>query len=112
MRIAFVTAGAAGMFCGSCMRDNTLAAALVEQGHDALLIPTFTPIRTDDEDVSGDRVFFGGINVYLRQKFRFFRHTPRLLDRVLNAPWLLRFASRFAGVSDYEQFADITVSML
>ena len=28
MRIAFITAGAAGMFCGSCMRDNTLVAAL------------------------------------------------------------------------------------
>ena len=28
MRIAFITAGAAGMYCGSCMRDNTLVAAL------------------------------------------------------------------------------------
>ena len=37
MRIAFITAGAAGMFCGSCMRDNTLATALIEQGHDAPL---------------------------------------------------------------------------
>ena len=38
MKIAYITAGAAGMFCGSCMRDNTLVAALQEQGHDALLI--------------------------------------------------------------------------
>ena len=28
MRIAYITAGAAGMFCGSCMHDNTLVAAL------------------------------------------------------------------------------------
>ena len=49
MRIAFVTAGAAGMFCGSCMRDNTLVAALGQLGHDATLVPTFTPIRTDDD---------------------------------------------------------------
>ena len=28
MKIAYITAGAAGQFCGSCMRDNTLAAAL------------------------------------------------------------------------------------
>ena len=46
MRIGLITSGAAGMFCGSCMRDNTLVAALSELGHDALLIPTFTPIRT------------------------------------------------------------------
>ena len=38
MKIAYVTAGAAGMMCGSCMRDNTLVAALTKLGHDALLI--------------------------------------------------------------------------
>ena len=29
MKIAYLTAGAAGMFCGSCMHDNTLARALI-----------------------------------------------------------------------------------
>src|SRR5580693_5772306 len=96
MRIAYITAGAAGMFCGSCMRDNTLVTALRGQGHDALLVPTYTPIRTDEADVSEQRVFFGGINVYLQQKFAFFRHTPWLLDRLLDAPRLLRWVSRFA----------------
>ena len=57
--IAYVTAGGAGMFCGSCMRDNTLAAALRSLGCEVVLIPTFTPIRTDEEDVSSDRVFLG-----------------------------------------------------
>jgi hypothetical protein len=52
MRIAYITAGAAGMFCGSCLHDNTLVAALRGLGHDALLIPTYTPIRTDEVDVS------------------------------------------------------------
>ena len=31
-RIAYITAGAAGMFCGSCMHDNTLARALMALG--------------------------------------------------------------------------------
>src|SRR5260370_16764828 len=79
MRSAYITAGAAGMYCGSCMRDNPLVAALARQGHEALLIPTYTPIRTDELDVSQKRVFFGGINVYLQQKFGFFRHTPWFL---------------------------------
>src|SRR5437764_6688233 len=96
MRIAAITAGAAGMFCGSCLHDNTLAAALVAQGHDALLIPTYTPIRTDEEDVSQKRVFFGGINLYLQQKAGLFRRTPRWLDRLLDFPGLLRLVSRFA----------------
>src|SRR3954447_21674704 len=97
MRIAYITAGAAGMFCGSCMRDNALVTALIAQGHDALLIPTYTPIRTDEEDVSQHRVFFGGINVYLQQKAWLFRHAPWLFDRLLSAPALLRWVSRFAG---------------
>ena len=112
MKIAFITAGAAGMYCGSCMKDNTLVGALGRLGHDALLIPTYTPIRTDEEDVSQGRVFFGGINVYLQQKSRLFRHTPWLLDRLLDVPALLRRVSRFAVRTQADRLGDLTVSML
>src|SRR5579883_3218860 len=89
MRIAYITAGAGGMFCGSCLHDNTLAAALIRQGHDALLIPTYTPLRTDEPDVSCKRVFLGGINVYLQEKIGLFRHTPWFVDRLFDARPLL-----------------------
>src|SRR5271169_2978823 len=112
MRIVYITAGAAGMFCGSCMRDNTLVSALHRLGHDALLLPTYTPIRTDEVDVSQKRVFFGGINVYLQQKLGVFRHTPWFLDRLLDAPGLLRWVSRFAVRTRAEDLGDLTVSML
>src|SRR5205085_12333673 len=103
---------AAGMYCGSCMHDNTLVAALSAQGHDALLVPTYTPIRTDEPDVSQERVFFGGINVYLQQKLGLFRHTPWFLDRLLDAPRLLRWVSRFAVKTRAEDLGDLTVSVL
>jgi glycosyltransferase involved in cell wall biosynthesis len=112
MRIGLITSGAAGMFCGSCMKDNTLAAALSELGHDALLIPTFTPIRTDEIDVSEGQVFYGGINVFLEQKSWLFRHTPRWVDWLLNRPWMLRLATRRSVNSDYADLADLTLSML
>ena len=112
MRIAYITAGAAGMFCGSCMHDNTLVAALMAQGHDALLIPTYTPIRTDEVDVSQQRVFFGGINVFLQQKSALFRHTPWFLDRLLDFPRLLRWVSRFAVKTRADQLGELTLSML
>ena len=112
MRITYITAGAAGMYCGSCMRDNTLIAALARLGHDALLVPTYTPIRTDEEDVSQQRVFFGGINVYLQQKLSLFRHTPWLLDRLLDTCGLLRFVSRFAVKTQADLLGDLTVSVL
>jgi glycosyltransferase involved in cell wall biosynthesis len=112
MRIAYITAGAAGMYCGSCLHDNTLAAALMELGEDVLLVPTYTPLRTDEADVSIDRVFFGGINVYLQQKSALFRHTPWWLDRLLDHPVLLDRLSRLAGSVDPKQLGDMTVSML
>src|SRR3954462_14449785 len=112
MRITYITAGAAGMYCGSCMRDNTLTAALARLGHDALLVPTYTPIRTDEQDVSQKRVFFGGINVFLQQKLRLFRWTPWFLDRLLDGPRLLRWVSRWATKTDARVLGDLTVSML
>jgi glycosyltransferase involved in cell wall biosynthesis len=112
MKIAYITAGAAGMFCGSCMRDNTLTAALRTLGHDALLIPTYTPIRTDEENVSQHRVFLGGINVYLEQKLALFRHTPRFLTGFLDVPALLRLVSRFAVQIDAAKLGALTISVL
>jgi glycosyltransferase involved in cell wall biosynthesis len=112
MRIAYIAAGAAGMYCGSCLHDNTLAAALLELGEDLVLVPTYTPLRTDEENVSIDRVFFGGINVYLQQKSALFRHTPWWLDRWLDNPSLLERATRGAASVDPTQLGDMTVSML
>lgn len=112
MRIAYITAGAAGMYCGSCLHDNTLAAALLEAGEDVVLVSTYTPLRTDERDVSIGRVFFGGINVYLQQKASIFRHTPWWFDRLLDNPTLLQRLSRRASSVDPKQLGDLTVSML
>ena len=112
MRIAYITAGAAGMYCGSCLHDNTLAAALLELGEDVILVPTYTPLRTDEPDVSIDRVFFGGINVYLQEKLPPFRHTPWWMDRLLDNPTLLNSLSCRAGSVDPKNLGDLTVSML
>lgn len=112
MKIAYITAGAAGMYCGSCMRDNTLAAAIIELGHDVVLVPTYTPIRTDEADVSQQQVFLGGINVFLQQNFSLFRRTPRLLDRWLDAPGLLRWVSRFAMGTQAQQLGELALSVL
>jgi glycosyltransferase involved in cell wall biosynthesis len=112
MRIVYITAGAGGMYCGSCMKDNTLVTALSKLGHDATLLPTYTPIRTDEEDVSKQRIFYGGINVYLEQKWSLFRWTPWFLDNLLNFRWLLRWVSKRAVNMKPEQFGELTLSML
>ncbi len=112
MRILYLTAGAAGMYCGSCLRDNALAAELFRQGHEVLLQPLYTPPLTDEPNVSDRRVFFGGISVYLEQKSRIFRHTPRWLDRILDSPLVLKAATKRSIAVDPQSLADLTLSIL
>lgn len=112
MRITYITAGAGGMYCGSCIRDNALAQALMNQGHDVLLLPMYTPTLTDEDNVSADRVFFGGVSVYLEQYLSLFRHTPWLLDRLWESPWLLRSISGGVVQTKPEELGELTVSVL
>src|SRR6202142_489997 len=111
MKILALTAGAARMYCGSCLRDNTLAAELLKQGHEVTLLPLYTPTRTDEVNVSYPRVFLNGISVCLDQQAAFFRR-PRLLDRLWDAPWMLRLASRTSIEVDPLTLGAMTVSML
>jgi len=112
MKIACITAGAGRMYCGSCLRDNALASALLAAGQDVLLIPTYTPTRTDDTNVSMPRVFLGGINVYLQQRFGFFRNSPDFLDRLWDFKPLLRLVTRLGVSVDPAALGNMTVSML
>lgn len=112
MRIVHLAAGAAGMYCGSCMHDNRLVATLRAQGRDVLLVPMYTPIRTDETDVSTPHVYYGGINVYLQQSLGLFRHTPWLVDRVFDSRPLLNMVSRFAGSTRPQALGDLTLSVL
>ena len=112
MKIAYLTAGAAGMYCGSCLHDNTLASALLDLGEEIVLVPIYTPIRTDEVDVSQPRVFVGGINAYLQQKFRIFRHTPGWFDRIWDHPALLRLLTGRGASIDPAKLGGMTVSML
>jgi glycosyltransferase involved in cell wall biosynthesis len=112
MRILYITAGAAQMYCGSCLRDNALAAEMIARGHDVVLVPIYTPTLTDERNVSRERVFFGGISVYLQQHSALFRRTPRLLDRLWDSTLALRLASRRSIPTAPKLLGELTISML
>jgi glycosyltransferase involved in cell wall biosynthesis len=112
VKILSITAGAANMYCGSCLRDNALAVELKRQGHEVILLPLYTPTRTDETNVSHGRVFFGGISIYLEQKLALFRRTPKFLDWLWDLPGVIRlFAGRGVEV-DPAQLGALTVSIL
>jgi glycosyltransferase involved in cell wall biosynthesis len=112
MKILSITAGAAQMYCGSCLRDNALAAELIRRGHDVMLLPVYTPTRTDEPNVSEGRVFFGGISVYLEQHVSFFRNSPKFLDRLWDSASAIRLASRKSIAVAPASLGALTVSML
>lgn len=112
MHIAIVTAGGAGMFCGSCMHDNTWARSLKKQGAQVTLLPTYTPLRLDEHDESSRPVFLGGINVYLDFRARFWRTMPRALTRWLDRPAVIRLATRFGVSNNAQQLGALTLAML
>ena len=112
MRLLAITAGAGGMYCGSCLQDNALAAELIARGHDVTLIPLYTPLLTDEANVTRPNVLFGGISVYLQQHSPFFRRTPRFIDRLIDAPRVIStFADRSVS-TDPKLLGDLTISML
>jgi glycosyltransferase involved in cell wall biosynthesis len=113
MKIVYVASGAAGMYCGMCLHDNTLAAAMMAAGEEVLLVPTYTPIRTDETDVSAaPSMKFGGINVYLQQKWGLFRKTPWFFDKLFDSPRLLNLVSKFAPAVDAAKLGPMMISML
>ena len=112
MRILFITAGAAGMYCGSCSRDNALAVELLGRGHEVTLLPLYTPTNPDEQNVSRKRVLFGGLSIYLQQYSSFFRRAPRFLDRLWDAPWVINALASRSLSTDPAVLGDLTVSML
>ena len=112
MRILSFTGGAGEMYCGSCLRDNALAAALLARGHDVVLTPVYTPTRTDERNVSRAQVFFGGISVFLEQQVPLFRRSPWIFDRLWDAPWVIRLASKRQIKVNPQALGEMTVSML
>jgi len=114
MKVVHIVPGSGGTFyCENCLRDNALVKALRALGHDVLMVPMYLPMFADDPGISGDvPVFFGGINVYLQQKLALFRRTPRWLDRLVDANWILKLAARKSGSTRASGLAEMTLSMI
>ena len=114
MKIIQLTPGSGDNFyCENCLRDNLLVQALRRQGQEAIIVPMYLPPKLEETGKGNTApVFFGGINVYLEQKFKFFRQNRGWLDRWLNSRRLLNRAARMAGMTDSEELAETTLSML
>lgn len=114
MKIVFIVPGSGGTFyCENCLRDAALVQAFRRMGHDVTMVPIYLPFFTDEPGVSGDSpVFFGGINVYLQEKFPFYRHAPGWLTRLCDSRPLLGIATRRSAATLPNGMGQMTLSML
>jgi len=112
MHVAIVTAGGAGMFCGSCLHDNAWARGLKEAGVEVTLLPMYTPIRVDDENLTSTRVFYGGINLYLDVHVPGWRYLPGWMTKWFDRPGLINWATKFGVSNDAAELGQMTVATL
>jgi glycosyltransferase involved in cell wall biosynthesis len=112
MRLLHITAGAGGMYCGSCVRDNALAAELLARGHDTALLPIYTPTLTDEANVSSEEVLFGGISVYLQQHVPLLRKTPALFDKIWDSAAVIKALAGRSVAVDPRLLGELTISTL
>lgn len=113
MNISHFTPGTGHFVCGSCLRDNTLVAALRQRDHAVSMVPLYLPFALEDGQSAADRrVFLGGLNMYLLQKLPILRWVPRGVLRGLDRPQLLRWLSTKAGMTEASGLGAMVVSAL
>ena len=113
MKIIHIIPGSGGSFyCGNCLRDSKYYDALRKLGHDAVKIPMYLPLFSDEHDLDHIPVFYGAVSIYLKQLFPFFRNAPDWFDRMLNSKPMLKFAANRAGSTRAKGLEEMTISML
>ncbi len=114
MKIINIVPGFGGTFyCGNCLRDSGFTQALQSLGHEAHTLPIYLPLFTGKEqNENSTPVFYGAVNIYLKQNYSIFRHMPAWLYRFFNSASILKYAAKKAGSTRAHGLEEMTLSML
>lgn len=114
MKIAYVTPGHGLQFyCQNCFRDSALLQSLASLGHEVTKVPMYLPSGVEgSEDVAVTPVFYGAVNIYLKEKLPFYRNAPLWMEHLLDSPSLLQLAARRSGSTRPTGLEEMTISML
>jgi glycosyltransferase involved in cell wall biosynthesis len=94
------------------MRDSKYIRALKDLGHQVIKVPLYLPIFDDAHDLDEVPVFYGAVNLYLKQQFPIFRHMPSFVEQALDSKSVLNMAARKAGSTRAKGLEEMTISML
>lgn len=115
MKILNIVPGFGGTFyCGNCLRDSVYTKTLKQLGHDVVILPIYLPLSNVDLNKTENEipVFYGAVNIYLKQNFKLFRNMPKWMYRFFDSYRILKFAAKKAGSTRAEGLEDMTISML
>ncbi len=114
MKIVNIVPGFGGTFyCGNCLRDSGYTKSLRDLGHDAIMLPIYLPLNFNhDVEDSDTPIFYGAVNIYLKQNFKLFKNMPGWLERFFNSQPILKYAAKKAGSTRTEGLEEMTISML
>jgi len=114
MKIINIVPGFGGTFyCGNCLRDSGFTQALKNLGHQAHTLPIYLPLFSENKKTDQDTpVFYGAVNIYLKQNFRLFRKMPRWVYKFFDSSPILKFAAKKAGSTRAHGLEEMTLSML
>jgi glycosyltransferase involved in cell wall biosynthesis len=114
MKIVHLIPGSGGTFyCQNCMRDNELIRTLKGLGNDVLMVPLYLPLSVETGGVLGDTpVFYGAVNIYLKEKFPIYRHAPMWMEKLLDSEFMLKIAAKRSESTRASGLEDLTISML
>lgn len=114
MKIVNIVPGFGGTFyCGNCLRDSGYTKSLVKLGHDAMMLPIYLPLTMEHGvEKNSTPIFYGAVNIYLKQKFSFLRNMPKWMENIFNSSSVLKFAAKQAGSTRTEGLEGMTISML
>ena len=114
MKVAYVTPGSGQRFyCQNCFRDTALLRSLASLGHDAVKVPMYLPSDLEgNANIAETPVFYGAINVFLKEKLPFYRHAPEWIEHLFDSSALLHLAARKSGSTRATGLEEMTLSML
>jgi len=113
MKIIQIIPGSGGSFyCGNCMRDSKYIHALRSQGLEVVIVPMYLPLFPKEENTQPVPIFYGAVNLYLKQLFPWFEKAPNWVVKALNSKRMLSFAAKMANSTRATGLEEMTISML
>ncbi|MFN8255530.1 MAG: glycosyltransferase family 4 protein [Bacteroidales bacterium] len=114
MKIVNIVPGFGGSFyCGNCLRDSGYTKSLLKMGHQAMMLPIYLPLNFNHDVTDSDTpIFYGAVNIYLKQNFRIFKNMPHWLEKFFNSRAILKYAAKKAGSTRTDGLEEMTISML